>query len=242
MCTVTFVPLNDKVFITHNRDEKSSRSIAMPPAKYTVNGYTLLFPRDTAAGGTWIAINNNGAAAVLLNGAFTNHVQQLPYRKSRGLVLLDIVAAADPQLSFEKTDLNGIEPFTIVLWQQQQLFECRWDGMHKHVNRLPANLPHTWSSATLYNQAVLNKRKTWFQQWQQTHTMPTMEDIVQHHMNAGDGDAHNDLRMNRQGQMLTVSITSMELSEDKSMMQYTDLCNNTRTLQEFNFTKAGTLQ
>ena len=134
MCTVTFIPMNNKIFITHNRDEKSSRSKAIPPKQYTLNGYTLLFPRDSTAGGSWIASNKNGGAAVLLNGAFEKHQHQPPYRKSRGLAFLDIIAANDLYLSYQQTDLTGIEPFTVILWANNKLYECRWNGTKEPSN------------------------------------------------------------------------------------------------------------
>ena len=242
MCTVTFIPLHHKVFITHNRDEKSSRTKAIAPKEYIINGYTLLFPRDSDAGGSWIAINKNGAAAVLLNGGFTKHIHQPPYRKSRGLAFLDILAANDLFFSYHKTDLTGIEPFTIILWTSHVLYECRWDGKQKHINTPAAGRPHTWSSVTLYDEAIIAKRKAWFYDWLQQHPQPSMEDIIQFHLSAGDGDTHNDLLMNRDGKMLTVSITGMEIGESKSVMHYIAVQDNTRTVHEFNFTKAAVIQ
>ncbi len=242
MCTVTFIPLNNKIFITHNRDEKSSRAKAIPPKKYTVNGYTLLFPRDSAAGGTWIACNTNGGAAVLLNGAFEKHQQQPPYRKSRGLAFLDIVAAGDLYFSYRKTDLTGIEPFTVILWSSSKLYECRWDGTKKTITEPDTSQPHTLSSVTLYNEATIAKRKTWFNNWQQRHPAPSMEEIIRFHLSGGDGDAYNDLRMNRDGKMLTVSITAIELDDHRAIMKYTDLQDNTTTTEELLFTKAAAIQ
>src|SRR4051812_16770614 len=125
MCTVTFIPAGDTVFMVHSRDEKSLRPPAIAPKEYGVNGYTTLFPRDTQAGGTWIAVNAHGAAAVLLNGAFIKHAPGGSYRKSRGLVLLDIVASHDALLSWQRIDLENIEPFTVVLWCNGQLYEGR---------------------------------------------------------------------------------------------------------------------
>src|ERR1700710_3142568 len=95
MCTVTFIPQGNRVFIAHNRDEKRSRGKALSPREYNINGHTLLFPRDSAAGGSWIAINKNGSAAVLLNGAFSKHAPPPFYRKSRGIVFLDVMASGD---------------------------------------------------------------------------------------------------------------------------------------------------
>ncbi|MGL1516781.1 NRDE family protein, partial [Vibrio parahaemolyticus] len=48
------------------------------------------FPKDPDGGGTWIALKENGDVAILLNGAFENHIPAYPYRRSRGLIFLDI--------------------------------------------------------------------------------------------------------------------------------------------------------
>jgi uncharacterized protein with NRDE domain len=150
MCTVTFIPLPDRVFITHNRDEKKARTRALPPATSRVNGYTLLFPKDGQAGGTWIGVNENGNTAVLLNGAFVKHVPAPPYRKSRGLVFLDILASADMLQAWQQIPLENIEPFTIVFWNGMLLTECRWDGAIKHFRFPDVTKNHVWSSYTLY--------------------------------------------------------------------------------------------
>jgi len=242
MCTVTFIPFNNKIFITHNRDENSKRTKAVPPEEYIINGHTVLFPRDSAAGGTWIAINKNGAAAVLLNGAFIKHSHKPPYRKSRGLAFLDIIAAGDIFLSYHTTNLTGIEPFTIILWNDGILYECRWDGLQKHVIKPDSGKGHTWSSVTLYDDAVIDKRKDWFNNWRQQQLAPAIDDILAFHLSAGDGDAANDLRMNRNGQMLTVSITAMEIGERNATMHYLGLHDNSRTTHELNFIKAPAIQ
>ena len=242
MCTVSFIPVQGKVFITHNRDEKIARSKALYPKEYTINGHKLLFPRDTAAGGSWFAMNMNGSAAVLLNGGFTKHIANPPYRMSRGLVFLDIMAAHDLYLAYSEVDLTGIEPFTMIIWTGRQLFECRWDADKKHIVELSAGAAHTWSSATLYEAAIISKRKKWFEDWLRRHPHPSMEDLLQFHLSAGDGDLHNSLRMNRDGFMLTVSVTGIEITKDKSMMQYLDLASENRFSGELSFTKAAVIQ
>ncbi|HMC86253.1 MAG TPA: NRDE family protein [Chitinophagaceae bacterium] len=241
MCIVSFIPFNNKVLITHNRDEKSSRAKALFPKEYTVHGYTLLFPRDGDSGGTWIACNKNGDAAVLLNGAFEKHTQQPAYRKSRGLVFVDIFAASDTYLSYCNVDLTGIEPFTVVLWSNSTLYECRWDGSKKHVIKKDASAPYTWSSVTLYDEAIMLKRQTWFHNWLRLHPSPSIDEVIQFHLSAGDGDLHNSLRMNRSNTLLTVSITAMEIHENKSIMKYLDLQDDSITVHELVFTKAAVI-
>ena len=131
MCTVSFIPVDDKFFITSNRDEKLNRKTALSPSIHEYKGVKFLFPKDTDAGGTWIAMKENGDAAVLLNGAFINHTAEPHYRKSRGLILLDILADEMPSTAFSKIDLKNIEPFTMILFQNKSLFEFRWDGVEK---------------------------------------------------------------------------------------------------------------
>ncbi|MEJ0104483.1 MAG: hypothetical protein WDO19_18800 [Bacteroidota bacterium] len=46
------------------------------------------------------------------------------------------------------------------------------------------------------------------------------------HQFTGDGDNHNDLAMNRDGKVFTVSITGVEIADQKAMMTYLDLLNN----------------
>lgn len=231
MCTVTFIPVRDKLYITSNRDEKHWRSNALPPAIHAGQLGNLLFPQDGDAGGTWIAAHENGNAIVFLNGGFVRHTPQPPYRKSRGLVLLDLLNTADPVRHFKETQLGGIEPFTAVVWTGQ-LFECRWDGEKKHMTQLPASEPHIWSSATLYDEEVVAKRKSWFNKWLQKHPTPTPNDILHFHQFTGDGDAHNDLRMNRNGQVFTVSVTLLALTDELTRMHYLDLKNNNAFTQQ----------
>ena len=91
MCTVTFIPAKDRIYLTSNRDEKHWRTAALPPAAYEFDSGKMLFPKDGDAGGTWVAAHENGNAIVFLNGGLVAHVPNPPYRKSRGLILLDLL-------------------------------------------------------------------------------------------------------------------------------------------------------
>lgn len=229
MCTVSFIPVKDKFFITSNRDEKNTRKNAVPPALYTYNGCSLIFPRDGDAGGTWIALKENGDAAVLLNGAFIAHLSASCYRKSRGLLFLDIFSSERPSQEFAKTDLNNIEPFTIVLLEKNYLYEFRWDGTERYCKQLSISSSYIWSSATLYDGLVIKKREQWFVTFLNRHPNPTQLDILNFHRFSGDGDTKNDLLMSRDGIYSTVSITSILLTADRGSMKYQDTKNNKTT-------------
>lgn len=232
MCTVTFIPGKDKVFLTSNRDEKSWRSDAVPPSIYQFDSGKILFPKDADAGGTWIAVHENGNAIVFLNGGFVCHQPKPPYRKSRGLILLDLIEGATPYNSFLAIKLNGIEPFTAIIWDDNHLFECRWDGQEKHCKQYDESLPQIWSSVTLYDEEVITKRNSWFFDWLQSQKSITQDDILHFHQFTGDGDPNNDLLMNRQGKVFTVSVTSLCLQKKTASFVYLDLKNDLQSRQE----------
>ena len=226
MCTVTFIPVEKKVFLVSSRDECHTRKDALKPAFYKIPGGKLLYPKDTEAGGTWIALHENGNAVVLLNGGKKAHDADPPYRKSRGLVLLDLVAAPSPSALFLSMDLDNIEPFTVVCLDSGRLWEAVWDGEHRSVSRKDEKKPQIWSSVTLYDQSARAMRENWFEEWLVKKTAPSMNDVLDFHRNTGDGNLHNDLLMNRGGHLYTVSITAMEIGKTKGEMVYLDLRND----------------
>ena len=227
MCTVTFIPTKEKYFITVNRDEKNTRRQAIVPEVYEIRHRKLIFPKDGEAGGTWIALHENGNAAVLLNGAFENHLPDPPYRKSRGKILLNIIADDRSLKHFYQMDLNRIEPFTLLLLEKDNLHECRWDGKDKHCQQLKINRPYIWSSVTLYDKEAIKKRDQWFAAFLNNKPHPTQKDILEFHHVAGDGDSGNDLLMEREDIYSTLSITSLLITGDRGSMKYMDLKNNT---------------
>lgn len=227
MCTVTYIPTQEKYFITSNRDEKNIRRNAIAPAVYKINKRKLIFPKDGDAGGSWIALHENGNAAVLLNGAFEKHIPEPSYRMSRGKIFLDIITEERPVRQFHHIDLFRIEPFTLILLEQQNLYECRWDGNEKHYQQLKKHRPYIWSSVTLYEKDIIKKREQWFATFLNNNPHPTQKDILEFHQFTGDGDAANDLLMKREDIYSTASITSMLLTADRGSMKYLDMKNNT---------------
>ncbi|MCF6401783.1 NRDE family protein [Chitinophaga filiformis] len=224
MCTVTVIPTATGVYLTSNRDEHARRGRALRPEYVYGEGYTLLFPKDPDAGGSWIALKDNGDAVVLLNGAFTKHLRQPPYRRSRGLILLDVIAAHDPERRFEETDLEGIEPFTLILFVRGNLWEHRWDGIKKHRLLLDAAKAYIWSSVTLYDELEAREREQWFSDWiDQQHVQVNSEEVLRFHQYAGTGDVRNNLVMNREDKISTVSITSVYIAAGQLEMRYKDL-------------------
>ncbi len=230
MCTVTYLPVKNGCLITSNRDEHIARPAALVPAIYKHGDVKIIYPKDAKANGTWIALTDTGNAAVLLNGAFVKHQSNPPYRKSRGLVLLDIIAAASPESTFLTMDLDKIEPFTVVLYVDGFLFEGRWDGQKKHFVQLNEKEKYIWSSATLYDTETIEKRRSWFSKWIEDHQELSVSAAFNFHRFAGDGDSTNDVLMNRNNQLLTVSITGIDISSGAATMHYYDIAANEHTI------------
>lgn len=238
MCTVTFVPSAKGVIITSNRDELALRPHAAMPAWEQWGGGRIFFPKDGLAGGTWIGMHENGAVMVLLNGAFARHEHLPPYRRSRGLVFLDILGDTDPTAMLNKIELDGIEPFTVLLWQSPRLTELRWDGRQRYIKALPLQAG-IWSSAMLYDPEVIRKREAWFNTWKETHPAPDAEALKSFHTFTGDGDPENDLLMNRNGRLRTLSITSIDWSPAGAAFAYQDLLTGQDSREQVVFSSAA---
>jgi hypothetical protein len=233
MCTVTYIPVPDGMHFVSNRDERRERLPALPPETHSYPSGKMLFPRDADAGGTWMAVHGNGNVIVFLNGAFRAHIPAPPYRRSRGRVLLDLLDTSDPAQAFLETDLENIEPFTAIMHAGGKLFECRWDGKDRHSRMPGVFLPHIWSSATLYTPRVIAKRERWFMDFLEHEPEPSLDEVMHFHAFTGEGDPHTNLRMDRDGEVFTVSITGLTLHRHYAQMAYLDLPTGNKSVHLF---------
>lgn len=223
MCTVTYIPSDNGFYLTSNRDEKIARGQSWVPEEFKIGDSTLLYPKDPLKNGTWIMAKNNGDGVVLLNGAFLKHCPKEEYKKSRGVVLLEIMESEKPDKFFQEINLENIEPFTLVLFTSGNLWECRWDGTRKYFQLLDKSKEYIWSSSTLYDKMAVAKRNSWFQDWWDSGGPRDSRDILNFHRTAGKGDLKDGLVMNREGKLKTLSITQIQMNKDKVSMVYLDL-------------------
>ncbi|MFD2890729.1 NRDE family protein [Flavobacterium chuncheonense] len=222
MCTVSFIKTDTGFCITSNRDEKITREKAIPPKAYLYQEKQITYPKDPKAGGTWFAHDSKNVM-VLLNGANEKHVPKPSYRKSRGIILLDLIASVQPLEEWKKIDLNEIEPFTIVFFSGEQLFELQWDEKEKRITKLDINLPHIWSSATLYNQAIRIERKKWFNEFIENHAILSPQNLLAFHQFTESSNKDFGLQINRNNLLKTISITQTVIQNDSISIQYIDL-------------------
>lgn len=227
MCTVTYLPARHGFTLTHNRDEAPARSLYAIEQQENDLGDRLLFPRDARAGGTWIAASRNGRTACLLNGAFVRHHHQPPYRRSRGLMMLDFFNTPEPHGFFEKYPLDGIEPFTFLYFRPGIVVEFRWDESQRHYLELPAAEPHFWCSATLYPPEMQAIREQIFRNWLLENPAPDPRALLTLHRTGSVGDPANDYVMMRE-RVRTVSITQVVWRKNFARMRYLDLLGGNR--------------
>lgn len=233
MCTVSYVSANGKTIITSNRDEKVLRSSATEPKNYFVNNKKIIFPKDTQAGGTWFAVDEQGTVLILLNGAKEKHILKPKYRKSRGLIVLDIIGNSDPFEFWKAIELENIEPFTLILFQNNQLFQLQWNGFDKESVELNTNKNYIWSSATLYSKEVRAERVQWFYSFLESNSNISETQLIDFHLNTKKEDTQNGLTINRNDVLKTLSITQAILEMNKVAIVHHDLITNLQNETKF---------
>ena len=239
MCTVTYIPTTKNNFIlTSSRDVPFAREKALFPKKYNENGIEITYPKDGRAGGTWIGYSEKKRLICLLNGGFENHYlttsPDKKYRKSRGVIVLDLLKETEINSALSEIDLSNIEPFTLVIvdWNKElKLIELVWDGTTKHIKKLPQEM-HIWSSATLYDKNMKALREKWFKKWQNVFCPSEISDeelnivqanrILNFHHQAGIGNKNVDVIMKRE-KVGTVSITQVTKLEAEISMEYEEI-------------------
>lgn len=227
MCTVTFIPTPEKVFITSNRDESPGRQSAGLISLHPPDKNIIHYPLDETSGGSWIALSDSGRAVCLLNGGFQPFHPDPPYRQSRGLVVLDAALEPEDADFLESYDLNRIAPFTLLVYENKILRQLVWDGDQRHITELPSDLAQIWSSVTLYPEDVRQRRKASFEKWLIETPSYNRESIIEFHQQT-NGDPQNDFIMNRNEIVKTLSITNIILKENAASILHLGLEKQTR--------------
>ena len=232
MCTVTvFFKGENDFIITSNRDESLGR-VSLRPAVYEANGMRLFFPKDELSGGTWFGVGSNKRLLCLLNGGFNPHERKANYRKSRGLVLKELLLKKNIKLALEKYNFIDIEPFTLISldWQKKlQIIELVWDGKKSHLKQYPLD-NSIWSSSTLYSEKMKNERLKWFESFNSMNAINTNA-ILDFHKQSQNSEY--GLVMDR-GFVKTTSITQVVKRNDEINMTYLDLIENKTSVFNFN--------
>jgi len=151
MCTVSFVPTADGFVFTSNRDEDPNRAASQLIEEQRGN-LMITFPQDAEAKGTWFAYSDKGQFACVLNGAFEPHKRKINYLMSRGAMALAYFDYPSINSFTEAFNFEGMEPFTLLLYNGGHFCELKWDEQVLHHRTLSTEEVYVWSSCTLYTQ------------------------------------------------------------------------------------------
>ena len=225
MCTLTYIPIGvEDFYFTTNRDESPLRE-ALFPELYQIDSGKVLFPKDRMAEGTWMMCHEKGFSACLLNGAFEKHEHKPPYRKSRGVMVLELGNYSSVKDFILGFTFNKMEPFTLLVLtysKTRNLEELRWDGETVHYRKLDETKSYIWSSATLYNEDARLMRQKWFADWLKKTTTFSKEAILNFHTQTGKEDLINGIVMNRKEKVKTLCATQIRKEDSMLQMSYYD--------------------
>lgn len=163
MCTVSFVPQKEGFVFTSNRDEDSARAATQLIEKQ-LGSTKVYYMEDPLAKGTWYAFSAQRFVCVL-NGAFVPHQRKEKYSMSRGAMVLESFKYSTLAAFQENFSFDGIEPFTLVLYNKGDFQEWIWDEKELHVKALSTKAVHLWSSSTLYTRKRWENRRRELMSW-----------------------------------------------------------------------------
>lgn len=221
MCTASWRFHERGYTLWFNRDEQRSRALAEPPQRFTNESTSFLSPRDTQAGGSWIATNAHGLTLALLN-FYTAGNPHTPGLRSRGLLLHDLCLARniDATLSLLiATRLSDYAPFYLLVIESTKPPRCaRWDGMRL---ALPESVNNPLTTSSVASEAVAAFR------------LRRYRDLVAD--NGGTAEAHMRYHRDFQPEQLaygtlmcrsdarTVSLTEVRVDDAYSSMRYYEI-------------------
>ena len=136
MCTLSLIRTSDGGFrIAFNRDELRVRAPGEPPSIRDRRGLRVVAPRDPDGGGTWIAVNDRGIAAAVLNGnPPAERRRGLPGGASRGVIVEAAAAEATLDAALDALSLAAEpvrRPFRAFLTDGRDVVVAAFDPGHR---------------------------------------------------------------------------------------------------------------
>ncbi len=232
MCTVTYVNTGKQKIITSNRDEKITRPNSTLPEVLKIGALEIYYSRDVQAKGTWLVADNEGRVAVLLNGAFEMHIPKSSYKKSRGIVLLELFSSPNFKDAFQEYDLTDIEPFQILFLGKDELYRFVWDGEEKSQLLLDENDAYIFSSVTLYNATIRKERELIFDTFLKQQIEVNADSLFELHTTLPSLENQNGFLLNREGEAKTYSVSQVSMGSTLSTYKYYDISKQQLTLRK----------
>ncbi|MBL6658221.1 MAG: NRDE family protein [Flavobacteriales bacterium] len=227
MCTVSYIPRNNDFILTSSRDESVNRPTSTPK-KRMLNKESLIFPKDSKSGGTWIA-SSKSRILCLLNGKINKTVNALT-KISRGQILLDNFKFLNTKDFLKQIPLKYVEPFILLqvdFEKNTHIQEFNWNGEKLTVRSLDNTIPHLWTSTSLYSNEVKQKRHDLLLDWE---TKNQGNNPIDFHLDLKENNSELFEIKKKKSDILTTSITSVEIKDKKVSFLYSDFISNKSTI------------
>jgi hypothetical protein len=230
MCTMTLLPLagphGARLRIAFNRDESRKRAEALPPQVRACGARHAMMPIDPVSDGTWIAVNDAGLAAALLNLHRFDEFGREPHKgtRSRGEIIPMLMECATIDEALERI-LTRVHrnayysPFRLVLTDGRNCQEYKRHGGSDGVTpNWPVERPRMFTSSGLGDALVHMPRKRLFEEMFAAPADPIATQDAFHRHQWPDHPELSVCMSRREAR--TVSLTVLELNDRDVRMAY----------------------
>lgn len=148
MCTLAWDNSAGRLWVVFNRDEQRTRAPSTGVRWHPGTHAPFACATDPEGGGTWFAASTAGFAVALLNHHPAVHQPDPQSRRSRGLLVTDLVNARSPRDGLTRLkgmDLRAYAPFHLFFLSPEAVAGMTWDGSEVSI-RLPGERFLTTSS------------------------------------------------------------------------------------------------
>ncbi len=143
MCTLIILHRPGHVWpllLAGNRDEMANRPWR-PPGRHWPDQPNLVAGLDELAGGSWMGINDQGTAAVVMNRVGT--LGPASGKRSRGELVLQALAQTGARAAAQAISMLDpclYRPFNLITGDHQEACWVRNDGLNLSLSPIPAGL------------------------------------------------------------------------------------------------------
>jgi hypothetical protein len=223
MCTVTVVPHETGIRVMCNRDERRSRPSALPPHVHDLGGRLAAFPIDPRGGGSWVGVNDAGIVVTLLNVSGATHTFRDGPRRSRGLIVREILRcgslshAAD---TIANLDVSPFETFRLVVTHGSTVVDATSDGVRAAIRRpITLHTPLLFTSSSLGDALVEIPRRRLFERMVVERQAGWLRGQARFHRHQWPSRPAISVRMERDD-ALTVSRTVVDVTRARRSLLY----------------------
>ena len=222
MCTVSWIIQPDHLEFCCNRDEFKERGAALPPQQATRQGVPYIAPIDSQAGGTWLAVNEHGLIATLLNH-YPDPAYTPPLPHSRGELPMKLMACCsleDAQATLLEENLSVFPPFYLItLMPNSQPRQATWDGRELAFSQ--PDFPVGCQTSSSYNHQEVSAYRKALSQPLVGHPDPGAGQLLHYHLFPEPQQEQHAVRVER-AQTQTVSVSHITITPDEIRFAYRD--------------------